>query len=403
MKKLLKILATIFFSFFVIAGLIGFMDTADPNQKAQKVTDDVSTNPSSDNITVKLEETDGKNSFFDNFLVLVFGAVPIYFMWFRKKKNNSHNSSVSSNIANISSNEYAVINNQRVPNDIIDILWFINGKYKNYSPNLKKFTAHGYTFTIEMSGDIEPSVIDVTLPVHKPKNLMFVEALTYFPTYNNLNPEQRWVYLNWLKNIDNSVDIGYVFLFYYGLERYLFTDNYEIAFVTIIKLREHHKNNSFLSYSFNALLAALLFHKRVDLFQKLIDISEDIEVSILYLYIKYMLNINIEANEIIEISSDIGFTNKRYIKSNYDLFIETLKNLLEQKYNINAYPVNTIDINKCNRDRQIIVANISLSPREISIPNILTNTKLKQELYNLLQETHETVKNILKDNRSKSK
>ena len=49
-----------------------------------------------------------------------------------------------------------------------------------------------------------------------------------------------------------------------------------------------------------------------------------------------------------------------------------------------------------------IVANISLYPREISLPDITSDKNFKQEIYTLLAETHEKVKEILRINRKKN-
>jgi len=52
-------------------------------------------------------------------------------------------------------------------------------------------------------------------------NINNIPRPDYYPTYAGLNPEQRWIYLNWLQNPSESINIGYVFLYYYGLERQL--------------------------------------------------------------------------------------------------------------------------------------------------------------------------------------
>lgn len=66
----------------------------------------------------------------------------------------------------------------------------------------------------------EPSLIDLDFPVDPdPKALR--DALGYYPSYQYLSPKQKGAYLYWLSHgrNDPSVDIGYVFLYFYGLER----------------------------------------------------------------------------------------------------------------------------------------------------------------------------------------
>jgi hypothetical protein len=71
-----------------------------------------------------------------------------------------------------------------------------------------------------MSND--PALIDPTLPAHKG----YAPETTYYPSYANLTPGQRHIYLRWLVTgrEDPEIDLGLVFLFFYGLERRLLHD-----------------------------------------------------------------------------------------------------------------------------------------------------------------------------------
>jgi uncharacterized tellurite resistance protein B-like protein len=71
------------------------------------------------------------------------------------------------------------------------------------------------------SGDIEPALIDPAKPVSRNKG-DFTERLTgYWASYSNSSPEARRAYLLWLADGKKhpEADIGYVFLYFYGLER----------------------------------------------------------------------------------------------------------------------------------------------------------------------------------------
>jgi tellurite resistance protein len=70
----------------------------------------------------------------------------------------------------------------------------------------------------------EPSVIDPTLPVAGPTSC-HERLMSYWPSYGSISPEARAAYLNWLATgkSDPQADIGYVFLYFYGLEKRLFT------------------------------------------------------------------------------------------------------------------------------------------------------------------------------------
>jgi hypothetical protein len=66
------------------------------------------------------------------------------------------------------------------------------------------------------------------------------------------------------------VDIGYVFIFYYGLERHLISGNYSEAIDTILTLRKTHNHPSFLSYSANALVISAILHKDKNTLMKVV-------------------------------------------------------------------------------------------------------------------------------------
>lgn len=69
-------------------------------------------------------------------------------------------------------------------------------------------------------GRSEPSMIDLDFPVDPdPKALH--EEIGYYPNYQSLSLKQKGAYLYWLSHgrKDPSVNIGYVFIYFYGLER----------------------------------------------------------------------------------------------------------------------------------------------------------------------------------------
>ncbi|MEI6091066.1 MAG: TerB N-terminal domain-containing protein [bacterium] len=108
----------------------------------------------------------------------------------------------------------------------------------------------------------EPALINPSLPMDKSKPDISGLHLSYWPSYGELHPESRAAYIQWLatgKN-DKSYNIGYVFLYYYGLERRIFIDGKnglldetEISLIVseIIRLRKlySHSNGSFDNYS----------------------------------------------------------------------------------------------------------------------------------------------------------
>jgi len=67
----------------------------------------------------------------------------------------------------------------------------------------------------------EPSLIDPSLPVHPERANTLGENVTYWPSYRGLSPDSRRAFLEWLDSgrRDPHAYIGYVFVFFYGLER----------------------------------------------------------------------------------------------------------------------------------------------------------------------------------------
>lgn len=91
------------------------------------------------------------------------------------------------------------------------------------------------------------------------------EGLPYWPSFQSITPTARRTYLDWLAGgrEDPLIDIGYVFLFFYGLERRLFVDNVRSeAPVIVAEIRRllalHGSNNSFKNYANRLLDAAHL-------------------------------------------------------------------------------------------------------------------------------------------------
>lgn len=68
---------------------------------------------------------------------------------------------------------------------------------------------------------IEPALIDPSLPVKRTSPDRSGTSMTYWPSYSSISPEARAAYLDWLATgrRDPAAYIGYVFLYFYGLER----------------------------------------------------------------------------------------------------------------------------------------------------------------------------------------
>ncbi|KAF7962635.1 hypothetical protein AWV80_19445 [Cupriavidus sp. UYMU48A] len=67
---------------------------------------------------------------------------------------------------------------------------------------------------------VEPSLIDESLEIGEEADFI-ASRLAYYPTYEGASPDARAAYLNWLASGRRHprAAIGYVYLFFYGLER----------------------------------------------------------------------------------------------------------------------------------------------------------------------------------------
>jgi len=99
----------------------------------------------------------------------------------------------------------------------------------------------------------EASCINVRLPIGKP---VAEErgALGYWPQYSRLTPDQRANYLEWLAGGRKAelADIGYAFIYFYGLERRALVDNEDIKTVIVQAHRlmsSYSASHSFFGYS----------------------------------------------------------------------------------------------------------------------------------------------------------
>jgi len=73
---------------------------------------------------------------------------------------------------------------------------------------------------------LEPALVDPALPVDRSVQDCTLRRLDYWPSYAGASPQARAAYLHWLANgrQDPSADLGYVFLYFYGLERRVLHD-----------------------------------------------------------------------------------------------------------------------------------------------------------------------------------
>jgi tellurite resistance protein len=112
-------------------------------------------------------------------------------------------------------------------------------------------------------------LIDPSLKVSSTQANIAGANMPYWPSYSLINPECRRAYLQWLSEGKNepSAYIGYVFLYFYGLERRLMLDNAgKEAGAIYSELQRLHAlysaNHSFNSYATTLLSAAAVKYQQ---------------------------------------------------------------------------------------------------------------------------------------------
>ncbi|MBN2570741.1 MAG: TerB N-terminal domain-containing protein [Ignavibacteriales bacterium] len=248
----------------------------------------------------------------------------------------------------------------------------------------------------------DPSTIYIYLPITEDYN---VPGLPYWPHYIELTSGQRYNYLCWLKNVEQPIDMGYVFLYYYGLERQLLIGNFEKAFNEIIKLRNVHFNKSFQKYSENALVHAAIMRNKVDY---LIDLHEKTEISgysnAMFL-LAYNAELDLGEEQLILIFHKAFTTSRKAVKENKPLFVECLINTLNRRYGKPSFSFNNYNISKVKTITEARFANYSF-PKEIQyveITDFYQCKQLMQDLQSLFEETYslyKSKKSELKSNKT---
>ncbi|MDD7794123.1 TerB N-terminal domain-containing protein [Clostridium sp. 'White wine YQ'] len=287
--------------------------------------------------------------------------------------------------------------------DIENLIWIADGIRKNYISNKKQeiYEFNGIKITFLGFNQDEPSLIHTKLPLAELQNIYNVERPPYYPTYSQLTPEQKTVYWKLLSNpYDSNIDIGFVFILYYGLERHLLNGDYEKAFRVILKLRDVHENKSFQQYSGSALILTCLLRQRADLaleFMQSIDKEHELKISDnLFVFCKYSLDIPLTADDIMMLAKSFEFNNNNYIKGYTEIFKATLLDNLKIKYNSDTLLIskfiNETEFKKLRKQNLTIFANVSISNRTIEVPIVIENFKFKKALYDLLESTHNQVK-----------
>lgn len=306
--------------------------------------------------------------------------------------------------SNTCGNKNISIRGMTINENLKDLIWIADGKYRNYKQKQEHrntFDSNGLRISISFMDREEPSLIYTNQKISKPQNINSVERPSYFPTYSDLNPEQKWIYLNFLVDpFNSSFDIGFVFILYYGLERHLLSGNFEKAIDVLLKLRDVHTNKSFQAYSANAIILSCMIHQRGDLVLKFINsLDKEHEFAFsdnLFLICYYSFDLHLLPKDIMRMAKTFEFSNQLYIKKHPNLFLEfltdTLKNNTGKDFIDLKQYLTKKEIAQIKTQKVGIFANVSIMDNSVPIPLLSENFKLKKEMYDFLKISHDKVK-----------
>lgn len=140
--------------------------------------------------------------------------------------------------------------------------------------------------TSENYYDVDASLINPSLTVCNAKSWEHSELMGYWPSYHRIHEKCRGAYLDWLATgrSEPEANIGYVFLFFYGLERRLLIDDQKglvseqertLIINEIRRLLEiYGDNRSFRGYATNLLATIWVLYQRNTKLPDYIDIND---------------------------------------------------------------------------------------------------------------------------------
>ena len=145
------------------------------------------------------------------------------------------------------------------------VLFFGPGTYLDLGRGMLKDSLV-YATGAAYEATFDASLIDATLPV-APPSPPHVEDLPYWPSYYESSPEQRSRYLDWLVGgrCDPDIELGYVFIYFYGLEHRIIVDGADhlpIAQEITRLYGIYRRSNSFRNYASSLLWLTLLLAGR---------------------------------------------------------------------------------------------------------------------------------------------
>ena len=293
---------------------------------------------------------------------------------------------------------------EAIPPDVKRLLYTSTARPQSFGPGVKlgiKIDIDKGTIFLEFPERLlpdDPSTIYLNQELTVPVDPKAVASPSYFPSYSALSPEQKWVYLSWLRDITSPIDIGFVFIFYYGLERQLLLGHFDEAFDMILSLRKAHANRSFQVYSILGLTYGTIWKGRADRFSDLIDSLDKDKWGNERLLICAKLGGLLTAADMAKLLSGITGINDRYLKLNRQDYTDAMGAVLEEKYGKSTFDLNNyFPVLELEKHRTILFANYTFPEdvRNPKIPNYFQDARFLRYVKELHEEAHKRTKDIL--------
>ncbi len=290
------------------------------------------------------------------------------------------------------------------------------GKLLYISGATAQDAAHGLSMNVSINigtGEVrtehveatETSTIFLGLKVIAPKSPSDIPSPGYYPSYGRLSPEQRWVYLTWLLDVSRAINISYVFLYYYGLERQLLTGDYDNAFEELLYLQKYHEHIGFISYSRRALIHSSFLHSNTSNLKRLYADSSPLTFDNQDLLVAYHANVGLSASGLCAIAGWVKGFDRKYYRTSRPIYETALSEALKERYGEESFPLHSMyRLTDIPREKGIIYANISL-PEDLRcpvVPNFLSYGPFISEVRELLAIAHEKTKLLLRKPRRKA-
>lgn len=227
--------------------------------------------------------------------------------------------------------------------------------------------------------------------------------LDYWPSYQNITDNQRAKYLEWLASGRNSKleEVGYIFIFFYGLERRFFKDKKDkdiiLNEVKRLLAKYGELSGSLRGYLGNFLIYGYLekgidnmTSETIDFLEKLVFENAFLPIKLAYLY---QNNLTLDAKTAFNISKSLDISNSTsvVIKRTSNLIENLFIKKYQYKYGEN-FPI------KLSKQKKIFYYRTATSDFQVNdsfeIPNVLGLSSQFKKLGLLFNECVEELRPI---------